>query len=76
MPKTLSAKTLKLVPAINCNLKVFKLNIRMHGPIAYTCNKQLTLVVRSYRCEAAKYEQSFIAHYLRQKKEKRTKQKK
>ena len=25
MPKTLSAKTLKLVPAINCNLKVYKI---------------------------------------------------
>ena len=27
MPKTLSAKTLKLVPAINCNLKVWGMHI-------------------------------------------------
>ena len=27
MPKTLSAKTLKLVPAINCNLKVHKAGV-------------------------------------------------
>ena len=44
MPKTLSAKTLKLVPAINCNLKVIK-----DYRIATSIPKMYIIIIINYK---------------------------